>query len=159
MSKNEPRGLEHIPSEQSTVSDQPTTDVSAEETVTHGTSAPTSQVSSEAYRFSDHGTTHKYAPISPKDVDDVYAALVAAVDDTVAYVNWADIARVEGECAIDLCQTSISRALGLLARDEACPLTLERWSGQATTPITWRVTRPEDNQLTESITEAGDNNA
>jgi len=111
------------------------------------------------YRFSEHGTTDKYAPISPTDVDEVYIALVTVLDESVRYVDWTDIAQVGGDCAVEFCRTSISRALGLLAQEPACPVELDRWSGASATPTTWRVALPTDELAADAantVTDGGE---
>lgn len=105
------------------------------------------------YRFSAHGTTSKHAPISPVGVDAVYGVLCTLVEDAaVVYLDCRDVAQCDEGWSLDLCKTSISRAIRLLAEDDQCPLEIERWSGRSTIPTTWRVTT-----LDSEHTEDGEN--
>lgn len=146
MCKNEPRGFEDVPHDRSIAPRQPAhVEGGVDKSVQSRTAVTSRRRTVAEYRFSEHGTTQKYAPISPADVDDVYVALAALLDGSVRYVDWTDISQMNGDYAVDFCGTSISRALGLLAQDEDCPVVLERWSGPSA-PTTWRVTPPEDDQ-------------
>ncbi len=142
MTANDPGGLENGPVDSSTATRE-------------GETTATATSDTAAYRFSRHRQTDTYAPITPVDVDAVYRVLTELVEGGSAYLDHADIAESGGADTRDLCGTSISRAVGLLAEDARCPLTIERWSGPATTPTTWYVAPPEQESSAESAPDAG----
>lgn len=140
MSKDEPGGLEDAPTESRTVNSRN----DGAETATDDSPASASRhcVALDSYQFSEHGRTDKYAPITPDDVDDVFECLRRLLG-TEQYVDPETVQCVDGG-ARELCQTSVSRAIRLLADDNRCPLVIERWSGAASTPTVWHVAPPDD---------------
>jgi hypothetical protein len=157
MRKDEPGGLEDAPTDSGTVTCRDDgSETPAEES---SVSAPQHRLALDGYQFSAERTTDKYAPITPGDVDDVFRRLCTLVED----VEYVDPEMVQGvdDRALELCQTSVTRAIGLLADDDRCPLVIERWSGSASTPTIWHVAPPDERTpvTDESLTDGDDREA
>lgn len=157
MHQNEPGGLENAPRDSRTATHQDDEAAApADESGQSRSDLADDGATPSEYRFSTHGTTSKHAPISPVDVDAVYRVLWTLVEDTVVYLDCGDVAQCDEGQSLDLCKTSISRALRLLAEDDQCPLAIERWSGRSTIPTTWRVTAPDSEHIKDGESDHAD---
>jgi hypothetical protein len=153
MRKDEPGGLEDAPTDSRTVSRRD--DGAGTPADDSAASASRHRVTLDRYQFSEHGHTDKYAPITPGDVDDVFERLCRLLG-AEQYVDPETVQYVDGD-PLELCRTSVSRAIRLLADDDRCPLVIERWSGAASTPTVWRVGPPdEDTPMTDASPTGGD---
>jgi hypothetical protein len=163
MQENERGGLEDAPTERRTVTRQESgADAPAEESADSERESADEHCQLRDYQFSAEEKTSKYAPISAEDIDDVYAVVCTLTEDTVVHLDCEDVAQCAQGQSLELCETSISRAIRLLAEDDQCPLEIERWSGKSTIPTLWRVTAPDcghtvDNESATS--DGGDSHA
>jgi len=70
---------------------------------------------------------------SVEAIHEVFDALVAAVRDGQSYVSPTDL-------STDRDRATVGKALRALSDDEGCPIALARWTGEHTTPATYRAT-------------------
>lgn len=90
-----------------------------------------------AYEYT-HPSTNKgpqLRALDEGDVQDVYDALADRVGGTDVLYTSSD--RIGA--AVDFSTATAGRCVRALADDPDCPLDIQRWSGESTTPAVWRV--------------------
>lgn len=143
-------GLENTPTETRIVARQENgADAPADESADSARESAEEYCKTADYQFSADEKPSKYSPISARDIDDVYAVVCALTEEAVVHVDCDDIAQSAEGQSLELCATSISRAVRLLAEDDQCPLEIERWSGESTIPALWRITVPDCDRPTD----------
>jgi len=132
-----PRGKNNCPTDRSTDGPHGPGDAAAEQSDGKATRGCAGSGSSPAgYRFPSNYKGSRLTT-DTETVNDVFAAVREAHANGRPYVSPTDL-DVEG-CN----RTDIGKALRALADDGGCPIDLERWSGDHTTPATYTVEERE----------------
>jgi len=143
MSKKESRGFEYNPTERST--DRPQgqrhgsddDDVAGPQRNQAGTGA-----SLQEYRFSDHNKARTRG-LAAETVDDVYLALAETLEPTLPVTTVTSISLQE-DADLEHSPNQVGKALSELVDTEDCPIYVNLWGGESTTPQRWEVSLPTD---------------